>query len=276
MSLGWETSPPAERRTLVVMSRVVSHRIPRNLAVLLAVACAVSLVAVTALWRPWVGEAPTSRADAGSAGSAGVVAGLELPENPRVLVFGDSWTYGSAATSPDEGYAYVLADLLGGETIVDGVRGSGYLKTGLDGGTFVERAQELDPALSPDLVIVQGSINDRKLGSAGYADAVATVWDTIASIYPNAAIVILGPAPQVLPVERATARIDNDLAQLAAERGWPYISPVQEAWITPANYSWVIDTSATGRDHPTSAGHAYLAERVAEALATFRVDAPAQ
>ena len=48
-----------------------------------------------------------------------------------MLVFGDSWTYGSAASLPTLGYAYVLGERLGWETTVDGVRGSGYLKPGL-------------------------------------------------------------------------------------------------------------------------------------------------
>ena len=79
---------------------------------------------------------------------------------------------------------------------------------------------------------------------------------------------ILGPAPQVLPVEEATARIDADLSALAAERGWWYVSPIAEGWITPENYADVIDT-AIGRDHPSTDGHAYLASRLAEDLAAM-------
>ncbi|MEZ5187751.1 MAG: hypothetical protein R2723_03660 [Microbacterium sp.] len=80
-------------------------------------------------------------------------------------------------------------------------------------------------------------------------------WDALAAIYPSAQIVILGPAPQVLPVEAATARIDRDLAGAAAARGWWYVSPIDEQWITPANYTDVIDTGA-GRDHPPQLGTA--------------------
>src|SRR5690606_36576629 len=154
-----------------------------------------------------------------------------LPEHPNVLVFGDSWTYGSAASDPTLGYAYLLADLLDGETTVDGVRGSGYLKPGIDGPTFGERITALDPALDPDLVIIQGSINDRASGAAGYREAVAAAWDALVATYPEAAIVVLGPAPHELPVGDATARIDQYLAALAGGRGWWYISPVQREWI---------------------------------------------
>ena len=158
---------------------------------------------------------------------------------------------------------------MGWDTTVDGVRGSGYHKPGIDGGSFGERIAALDPALHPDLVIVEGSINDRALYPEGYTASVTSAWDALSTLYPDASFVILGPAPQVLPVQRATARIDEDLAHLAAERGWWYISPVQDDWITPANYGWVIDASEIGRDHPSTAGHAYLAERLADAIAAM-------
>ncbi|NKF30950.1 SGNH/GDSL hydrolase family protein, partial [Pseudomonas sp. BGM005] len=165
---------------------------------------------------------------------------LLLPDDPTVLVFGDSWTYGSAATVPTEGYAYVLADLLGGETIVNGVRGSGYLKPGIDGPAFGERIAALDPALTPDLIIMQGSINDREQGEAGYREAVTAAWDAMSATYPDATIVVLGPAPHELPVGAGTARIDTDLGELAAARGWWYISPIAQNWITEQNYLSVI------------------------------------
>lgn len=234
--------------------------------------------------RAWL-PAPTSPIAAADEAPAAIAAPVPftLPEQPRVLIFGDSWTYGSAASLPTLGYAYVIGDRLGWDTIVDGVRGSGYLKPGLDGGSFGERIAALDPNLHPDLVIVEGSINDRRLPADGYRDAVNAAWDALSVLYPDATIVILGPAPQILPVEESTARIDADLADLAAERGWWYISPISQGWIDADNYTTVIDTGI-GRDHPSTNGHAYLATRLAEALdeitgaadpAELAADAPA-
>lgn len=252
------------------MPRVSRARARRSLVALIGVAAAIAVVCAVALWRPWSStEAAVGRAEAVTA-DALAVAPLALPDDPRVLVFGDSWTYGSAATVPTDGYAYVLAALIGGQTIVDGVRGSGYLVPGLEGiGTFGERIARLDPGLSPDLIIVQGSINDRREPADGYADAVDAAWDALAARYPETPVVILGPAPQVLPVEEATARIDRTLAGLAAARGWAYVSPIAEQWIGADDYDWIIDTGEIGRNHPTTAGHAYLAERVARALAAL-------
>ncbi|WP_345801997.1 SGNH/GDSL hydrolase family protein [Microbacterium sp. AZCO] len=228
---------------------------------------AVAIVCAVAVWRAWAAPAEEVVAPVAQAESVAVApAPLALPEHPTALIFGDSWTYGSAATVPTLGYAYVLGEKLGWTTTVDGVRGSGYLKPGIDGPAYGERIAALDPSLDPDLVIVEGSINDRHLYPTGYTAAVTAAWDALAKLYPHARFVILGPAPQVLPVEKPTAEIDGELSRLAAARGWWYVSPIAENWITPENYDWVIDTSDIGRDHPTTEGHAYLAQRLAEAI----------
>lgn len=236
----------------------------RGVLVTLGVATVIAGVAMGA-WRPWIPAVETAPI---AAGESIAPSALILPEHPTVLVFGDSWTYGSAASVPTLGYAYVLAELLDGETVVRGVRGSGYLKPGLDGPAFGERIAHLSPDIAPDLVLIQGSINDRREPAAGYADAVNAAWDDLTALYPEVPIVVLGPAPHELPVGAATARIDRDLERLAGARGWWYISPVQEEWITDANYLQLIDVGI-GRKHPSTDGHRYLAEHVAEALLTL-------
>lgn len=244
----------------------------RAIAVLATLAAAIACICALALTRPWAtGAPPVSQADAGGAAPA-PVASISLPDHPRILVLGDSWTYGSAASAPTLGYAYLLGPLMGGETNVNGSRGSGYLVPGIDGGTFAERVAELDASDHPDLIVVQGSINDRKVPLDGYDEAVRGAWDALAARYPEAQIVILGPAPQILPVEAATAEIDERLSRAAAARGWPYISPVGQRWITAENYAWIIDSGPVGRHHPTTEGHAYLAERLTAALEGLRSD----
>lgn len=247
-----------------------SRRLPLPTPLLLILA-AVMAVCLLAAWRPWAGGA-TVAGDGADRSPAAIVAPepLILGDDTRMLVFGDSWTYGSAATVRTDGYAFVTGRLLGWDTVVDGVRGSGYLKPGIDGPAFGERIAALDADISPDLIVVQGSINDRRRHTPLYLGEVRHAWDALAARFPDAAIVILGPAPQVLPVEPATAAIDADLATLAADRAWWYISPLAEEWITDENYLDVIDVSDIGRDHPSTQGHAYLAERLAAALRSMQ------
>ncbi|MGW8484156.1 SGNH/GDSL hydrolase family protein [Microbacterium sp. NPDC055903] len=248
------------------MKALSSRRSLRAIVLAIGVLLAVAAV-ILGVWRPWApltASLPAGASD-GEIPAAAAPAPLALPEHPTVLVFGDSWTYGSAALFPTQGYAYVLADLIGAETIVNGVRGSGYLKPGIDGPSYGERIAALDASLTPDLVIVQGSINDRAQGERGYRDAVNAAWDALTATYPEAEIVVLGPAPHVLPVGAETARIDRDLSELAAARGWWYVSPIERQWITEVNYDDVIDADL-GRRHPSTAGHRYLAEQLAAAL----------
>lgn len=234
---------------------------------LLAGAClAVAALCALLITRPWDPlETPATASGTTAAGASGS-APLVLRPGDRVLVFGDSWVYGSAAIKPSLGFAYLLADRLDVHTVVAGVRGSGYLKPGIDGPAYGPRIAALNPDLDPDLIIVEGSINDRHLYPTGYRAAVTKAWNALQAKYPKAQIVILGPAPQVLPVEQPTADIDVTLRALAAARKWPYLSPIAEKWITPANYHDVIDTSPLARNHPSTAGHAYLADRVADDL----------
>ncbi|SJN31521.1 lipolytic enzyme, G-D-S-L [Microbacterium esteraromaticum] len=249
------------------------HPPTRRRRAALAVVGALTVVAgaVLGITRPWM--PPVETAPVAAAVDSGIAPiPLALGEHPTVLVFGDSWTYGSAATEPTLGYAYLLADLIQGETVVDGVRGSGYQKPGVDGPTYGERIAALDADINPDAVIIEGSINDRREDPAGFVPAVNAAWDALTTKFPETPIIVMGPAPHELPVGATTARIDRDLATLAASRGWWYISPVQDRWITEANYLDVIDVGA-GRKHPTDAGHRFLAEKVSDALQQFS-DAP--
>ncbi|GAA2893478.1 SGNH/GDSL hydrolase family protein [Microbacterium esteraromaticum] len=238
----------------------------RRTALAIAGALAVATSVALGIARPWLPPAETAPVAAAENGIS--PAALTLPEDPEVLIFGDSWTYGSAATVPTNGYAHRLAGLIDGDTVVRGVRGSGYQKPGIDGPDFLTRVAALEKWIDPDLIILQGSINDRRSDAAAYPAAVNAVWDAVVAKYPETPVVILGPAPHELPVAASTARIDRDLGSLAASRGWWYISPVQENWITDANYLQLIDVGA-GRKHPTDAGHAYLADKVAGALERF-------
>ncbi|MGO1307665.1 MAG: SGNH/GDSL hydrolase family protein [Microbacterium gubbeenense] len=183
-----------------------------------------------------------------------------------LLVFGDSWTFGLASTTVTGGYAYRTGAILGWATTVNGENGSGYLRAGEYGGYYGTRVAELDPDLDPDVVVIQGSINDRAQPLSALPRAARAVWRAVEATYPDAELVILGPAPSMLPVNESIESIDDVLAELAAEEGLSYISPIDDEWITTSNYDTVIDASASGYNHPSDDGHAYLAEKLVSEL----------
>jgi lysophospholipase L1-like esterase len=191
---------------------------------------------------------------------------------PLMLVFGDSWTHGLAAMDAAHAYPQLTGALLGWDVDANGENGSGYLHPGEHGGFYGTRVAELDPDLEPDVVIVQGSINDRGESLSALPRAAKAVWEAFEHTYPDADLVVLGPAPNALPVDENVAKIDEALAQLAASEGIDYISPLTEGWLTDANIDAYID--ATAANHPSNAGHAYLAERLAADLSRLDLLSP--
>jgi len=183
---------------------------------------------------------------------------------PMMLVFGDSWTHGLAATDSAHAYPQLTANLLGWDVTSLGENGSGYLRPGELGGFYGTRVAELDPSLDPDVVIVQGSINDRGESLSALPRAAKAVWGAFERVYPDADLIVLGPAPSALPADENVVRIDKALAQLAEEEGVDYISPISEEWLVETNIDTYIDAKAA--HHPSNAGHAYLAERLAADL----------
>lgn len=258
----------------------VWHRRPvwvlTGVAVVLAIVLGLGATALgTGLFGLFRAAPATSADTAADAEAPAAPRPLVLEDGQRMLVFGDSWTYGLGALTRALGYAPRAAAILGAHAVVDGEPGSGYLREGWEGGTYGERIATLSAEAAFDVVIVQGSINDRRAYPDGYDAAVTAAWDALAATYPGAAFVVLGPAPHVLPVDDAVAAIDRDLAALAAARGWGYISPLSEAWITEENYLSVIDIGPVGLRHPSTDGHAYLAERLADALRALAAPAVA-
>lgn len=201
---------------------------------------------------------------------------IDLPgEGAQVVFFGDSWTEGYAAAPSTDGYAYVLGRTMGWDPEVLGRGSTGYVNPGVPNETFVQRSAGLEKDDEVQLVFLQGSINDvyidrdeyprDRFPDVGVEKLGAAVDATLANLraaYPNAKIIAWGPPTVVLPVPSELTSVDSVLSSTFDAAGVPYISGL--GFITQANYDDVIDTSAT--NHPSTAGHAYLAERLAQTL----------
>jgi lysophospholipase L1-like esterase len=179
---------------------------------------------------------------------------------PFVSFIGDSWTAGYGATD-GAGYAYLTGRMLGWTHRVLGVGGSGYVLGGHGNLSFDERIR---PAVSgdPDVVVVQGSINEVGTPSTELAAAVE---DTLARLVrtagPDTTVVVLGASH--VPGQPA-AQVDevNDVVRAEAERlGLPFVDVAAEVWSDPADPSIWADPW-----HVNDAGARQIAERLAPVL----------
>lgn len=190
---------------------------------------------------------------------------LVAPPGSKSVIFGDSWTVGYAANPQAKGYAYLAGAALEWDNEVDGASGTGYLNPGNEGrGTYLDRLRGRD--IDPDMqvVVIQGGLNDADKEFADFPDAAGAVLAEAKVKFPNAQIIVLGPAPAELPVWTVLTNIDYALQDAASDAGAYFISAIVGLWITPSNYDEVID--ATKSNHPSTAGHALLGERVTAAI----------
>ena len=182
------------------------------------------------------------------------------PDAPFVSFIGDSWTDGTGATDK-VGYAYLTGRLLGWTHRVLGVGGSGYVRGGAGNVPFDER---ILPAVSgnPDLVVIQGSINERSTPSPELAAAVTeTLTRLVRAAGPDTAVVVLGAShvPGV-PVEYVDKV--NDVVRAEADRlGLPFVDVAAEVWSDPADPSIWADPY-----HVNDVGAQQIAERLAPVL----------
>lgn len=193
-----------------------------------------------------------------------------------VLFYGDSWT-DRWGHDPVFNFPAILSAKHGWKASIHGGPGTGYIAGSRNGKipAFPVRAGQLDPTIAPDLIILQGSINDVSIFHVDKLREGATrTIHTLRLKYPTAQLVMIGPAPSTWgpSIRRRTFQLggpsniadaDKVLATLAEESGVPYVSPTQERWINGRNIEDVI--SNTDR-HPSDTGQGFLARKIEEAL----------
>lgn len=192
---------------------------------------------------------------------------LALPQDPKVVVLGDSWSTGYAAT-PGNGMIDVLRRQTGwAVTVVPEGSGTGFINPGPEKtGAYLKRlnAVKRDPAV--DLVVIQGGLNDG-YGDAGgetFNAAVAATVDATRKTYPNAELLAVGPVPP--QSDRSPwVEIDSRLAFEMDRLDVPYVSPMEEGWLARrAELRRFIDYDKDA--HPNTAGHRHLGGRLVEAI----------
>jgi acyl-CoA thioesterase-1 len=137
-----------------------------------------------------------------------------------VVVIGDSWSVGLGLVRPMASWP----SRLDGRVHVAGFSGSGFSATASSCGrqvAFAERAAGA-VAVGPDLVVVQGGLNDFDQGAAAIRAGFTRLMDVLQPGQAAYDVVVVGPASAP---SRAAAvpRVDRLLGRLAAASGVQYV-----------------------------------------------------
>lgn len=191
---------------------------------------------------------------------------LKLDPGTKSVFFGDSWTAGYASEPSTRGFAYRAGDALRLDYEVDATgSGTGYLNPGPEkNGTYATRLAKRPVDPSVGLLVLQGGLNDQGQALSKFVNEARRTIALAKAKFPKAQIVIMGPINPTPTAGTDLMTIDASLMGLAEANAMHYISGHQARWITPENLADVIDESKAS--HPSTAGHAYLADKVADAL----------
>ncbi|MGY1809958.1 SGNH/GDSL hydrolase family protein [Blastococcus sp. SYSU D00669] len=187
--------------------------------------------------------------------------GPAVPDDaPTVVFVGDSWTVGRGATD-DQGYAVRTAAELGWHVRVLGAGGSGYSVPGPYDAVFAERlglAVEGDPAL----IVVQGSLNERRSSPGVLAPAARTTLAALRDLAaPGTRVLVVGAADNPGTPEATIDWINRAVRAAADDAGLAFVDPAAEDWLDRDDARLWADTI-----HPSDLGHQVFADRLAASV----------
>ena len=194
---------------------------------------------------------------------------ITVPANPRLLIVGDSYSAGTGATDPAKSWANTVGQRLGWDYRVDAIGGTGWTWGGGEIGDgpdrFPERIQRdgADNSFEPNIVFIQGGQNDYRSGAAGISNAVRDSIDIARVEWPDAQVVIFGPAAP-MPLGAELSGINSAVRRGAFMARAGMIDAT--GWLTRENSG---QFAAPDGSHVNDAGHAFLAEKFLEEFAVI-------
>jgi len=183
---------------------------------------------------------------------------------PVAAILGASYTAGVGPDDAARSWAADLARKLDWDAVVYGVPGAGYVRTGSgDRGPLWRMADRIElSALDPSLVVIQLGHDDIGVPLATERQKVAEAIETIRAEDPHAriALVTVFTTPHQARA-RAAWRTDQTIvrAARAADKAAIIIDPLASHWVYPR-------ADAGEGLHPTAAGDAWIADKVAALL----------
>ena len=198
---------------------------------------------------------------------------------PRCIVMGDSFTEGTGAYFPCDGYPAIFGKTIGWEdTWASGSGGTGYLATGPQGRyNFRQRVQSDIIAHTPNIVIIAGGTNDGNSTAAQVQAEAILLYRQIRAGLPNVRLYALSPwRPRPGVSYPPYYNVFNGIqAAAAAVPGTTFVDVSN--YFSGSGYNG--NPTGTGNcdyyisadgEHPSPAGHVYLGQRLASDIAALQ------
>jgi len=182
-----------------------------------------------------------------------------------IAVIGDSWSAGAGSDTNTSfsSFGAEAARELGVKGVIFAARGTGYVATSTAGGVYRERLARV-AAVEPDLVVVQGSVNDTRQSTPDDVGAASKqLFSELRELLPNAVIVATGPMDAPITVPQQTIASAAAIRESALETDVHFVDPVGERWLP------LDDDLFSDGLHPNQAGYDLIAARLADALRPY-------
>jgi acyl-CoA thioesterase I len=184
------------------------------------------------------------------------------PRDIRAMaIVGASYTAGVGPDNPELSWAADFARNLRWNAVIYGVPGAGYVRTGTDGLGPMSRMLDAEglPGLAPSLVIVQAGHDDGGVATAVEHRQVLRTIDQIRADDPSARIALLTVFSLPTGPTAALYRADHVIVTAARDAD-PHVIIMD-----PLTGHWKFQHADDGL-HPTAAGDAWIARKVASIL----------
>jgi len=186
----------------------------------------------------------------------------------RIAVVGDSYTTGGDLGGlGNKGWTTIAWRQLARQGVqvtadVAAEGGAGYVIPGNRGSIFEGLANN---AIRPDdaLVVYYGSRNDQGIDPAAFFGAALGALNVARRVAPSAPLLVIGPPWPTADAPPSVTMIRDVLAADAQTVGAMFIDPIAERWFVGRP-----DLIAQDGVHPTDAGHAYMADKIAPLIAS--------
>lgn len=191
----------------------------------------------------------------------------QVEKTYHVAVVGDSTTGGTKdGGKGDTGWPRIAWQTLANKGVkvdaaVEAQGGAGYGHRGDQGADFETLAAK---AVTDDdnLVVFVGSTNDQGIDPKSFPGYVSRTFDQAHVFAPSAKLLVIGPAWATADPPEELLSVRDGLRDQAGKSGATFVDPIAERWFVD-----LPGLIAPDGLHPTDAGHAYMAEKIAPLIA---------